>query len=167
MSIISRCISIQGHNGTRISSALLKFSSTNSECSSKNHRIVISEPANKKYTTDRDRYMSAGAAGAALSTAAVIVDGRRIYQVVARPVSSLTTVQQQQQIRQFGGLASTCNCKNISEINLIRPIRQFSAGTTKRKMVNIYFRVFRSQASSKRTQLKRKNIDFLILCAHI
>lgn len=62
-------------------------------------------------------------------------DGRRIYQVVARPVLISTTAQA---VRQFSVQQSNCKKREISAIQQFRPFAS-EAKTTKRKMVNNLF----------------------------
>lgn len=124
MSLISRFISIQWHNA-QINAVMLQIAGPQSvqQQNSKYHRIICAQ--NDKYKTDRDGYRAAGN----------VAGGRRIYQVVERPVWYSTAAQQ---VRQFGWRASNCR---KSENNLSHRVRQFGTEikATKRKMVNGIF----------------------------
>lgn len=115
---MSRIVGIQGRPTTTQRIARTQWDS-------EKRRINAISERSREYATDRDGYRRRAA------------DGRRIYQVVARPVCFLPFAQQ---VKQFGGLASACfynNCTSKSDYSL--PRRPFSADvkTTKRKMVFI------------------------------
>lgn len=130
MSLISQFMVIQGHR-IQFTAALLRITGTQSiqQWNSKSQPITIISDQRREYTTDRDGYSGSSVVCKANA------DGRRIYQVVARPV--WYTPAAAQQVRQFGGLTSTSNYSE-SNFSLPRQIRHFGADikATKRKMVN-------------------------------